>query len=598
MKRALPCLLAALALFACAFPSRAGEGSDWATLAVIRFGNIDAIDAEDGELAAFMKSIRNDGRFIPPLHALIGPEIRNNTFFGIAFEGWMEGVVLVPPAPGPVQHVWAFPVDNRDEYMTQLANFGLTEYEGMDGVTRLRELDSDGNPHTWYMEWLPGNVAIFGANREAVAAAKRIYAESVAARGLLHQAGGRYVEPDITLRLEPGRLVAWQDSEYGLYWWRQKIGKLTTDLINYWQPNPARERLINVLADRFTLWPRSIASLEATVWFEREGIEWRLTLRGDAPASRRGQLNTFRQVPERTALAYAVPVSEARFRDWGVQVGELLLGAAGGVVSQEARAAARAVFARLEAAGLQEATACWVSPPSGQPELGGTRLLVAEWRDPASLDAAFTDMMSSLGDGTPAGVAFSQMGFAVRLEPYGDDTGSRVLWLRPSAGGEERTPYYHGGIVARLRGNRLVLAVGEGRQDAGQMRRVMEYRASLAEEVIAYDGPGQGDVRNAFSRMGASGATFLAVFDPVRFLQMCLVEAADWRPRSPDQHEPLSTQLAREMLEYGAGRAWTVCGEAEAGAATFTGGIPWQNLSRLSAALGITESISMDGNGD
>lgn len=598
MKRALPCLLTLLALLACVIPSRAAEGSDWATLAVIRFGNIDAIDAEDGELAAFMKSTRNDGRFIAPLHTLIGPEIRNNTFFGIAFEGWMEGVVLVPPAPGPVQHVWVFPVDNRDEYMTQLANFGLTEYEGMDGVTRLRELDSDGNPHTWYMEWLPGNVAIFGASREAVAATKRIYAENVAARGLLHQAGGRYVEPDVTLRLEPGRLATWQDSEYGLYWWRQKIGKLTTDLINFWQPNPARERLINVLADRLTLWPRSIESLEMTVWFEREGIEWRLASRGSAPASRRGQLNTFRLVPERTALAYAVPVTEMRFREWGDQVGELLLGAAGGVVSQEARAAAGSVFASLEAAGLQEATVCWVSPPPGQPELGGARLLVAEWQDPASLDTAFADMVSRLGDNTPVGTAFSQMGFTARLEPYSGDSGARVLWLRPTAGGEEQAPYYHGGIVARQRGNRLVLVAGEGRQDASQMQRVMSYRASLADEVFAYDGPGLGDVRNAFSRMGASGATFLAILDPVRFLQMCLVEAADWRPRSPDQHEPLSTQLAREMLEYGAGRAWTVSGEADAGVATFTGGIPWQSLSRLSAALGITESISMDGNGD
>ncbi len=577
--------------------THAGE-ADWTPLAAIRFGNIDAIDAEDGDLATFMKSIRNDGRFIPPLHTLVGPEIRNTTFYGLTYEGWLEGLLLAPPAPGPTQTLWVFPVDNRDEYMTQMANLGLSEYEGMDGVTRLRELDADGNAHTWFMEWLPGNVAIFGGSRDAVAATRRIYAENVAARGLLHHAGGQYVEPDAMLRLFPGRVASWQDHEFGQYWWRDSIGKLTDDLVAYWGPNPARERLLRSLAERFVLWPRNFESLDLSLWFEREGIEWRMAVRGESGFTGRGQLATLRQTPERAGLAYAVPFTPARFADLGDRLGAFLLGAAGGVVSQEVRAAATTLWAALADAGLREATQCWIAPPPGRPELGAARLLVSDWAAPDRLSGALQALEALIEPGTPVAYALGQMGLVAAMSTYGDDPDAKILRIDPANGSPEAEPYYHGGLVLRRSGSRVVMVAGSGRADADQMRAVMAYRTALADETLAYDGPGQGDVRLAFSRMGEGGATFLAIFHPVRFLQLCLVEAADWRPRSPDQHEPLSTQLAREMLEYGAGRAWTAAGEADPGQYTISGGIPWQSLARISAALGITESISMDGNGE
>ncbi|MCD8139737.1 MAG: hypothetical protein LUE17_08165 [Planctomycetaceae bacterium] len=594
--RVLP-LVPVVLFLALSVTARAGD-ADWTPLAAIRFGNIDAIDAEDGDLATFMKSIRNDGRFIPPLHTLVGPEIRNTTFYGLTYEGWLEGLVLAPPTPGPTQNLWIFPVDNRDEYMTQMANLGLSEYEGMDGVTRLRELDADGNAHTWYMEWLPGNVAIFGGSRDAVAATRRIYAENIAARGLLHHAGGQYVEPDVMLRFFPARVASWQDSEFGQYWWRNKVGKLTDDLVAFWSPNPARERLLRSLAERFVLWPRNFESLDLSLWFEREGIEWRMAVRGETDFTGRGQLATLRQTPERVGLAYAVPVTPARFAQIGERLGAFLLGAAGGVVSQEVRVAATDLWAALAEGGLREAIACWVAPPPGRPELGAARMLISEWATPERLAESLQAIETMIQPGTPVAYTLGQMGLAASLESYGGDPDAKILRIVPAGGEPESEPYYDGGLVLRRSGSRVVLVAGSGRADADQMRAVMAYRAALADDTLAYDGPGRGDVRLAFTRMGEGGATFLSVFHPVRFLQLCLVEAADWRPRSPDQHEPLSTQLAREMLEYGAGRAWTAGGEADPGRYIITGGIPWQSLARVSAALGITESISMDGIGE
>lgn len=598
MSRARVFLIAfCAALLVAVAPLRAGEVGDWSALLVVRFGNIDAIDAEDGDLALFLKSIRNDGRFIPPMRTLVGPEIRNPTFFGVVFEAWLEGVVLVPVSAGRPELLWVFPVDNRDEYMTQLASHGLSEYEGMDGVTILREMDSDGNVRTWHMEWLPGNVAVFGANREAVAAARQLYAENSAARGLLARpgAGSGFLEADAVVRFFPPRLAAWQDKEPGQYWWRETVTRLTDDLIEYWRVSPARARLIRSLADRLTLWPLGLTRMELGVWIEQNGIEWTLEADGAFGTARRGQLEVMRHVPDNTALAWAVPVTRESLAEFGGWAEILLLGAAGGVVTQEARAEAREFFGVLTTAGPEEIALAWVPPPQGNPELGASRLLLLRLGNEDAVERLWEGIRQASAPGTPAAQAFAQMGVTVgfatdRADPFAAD-----LTVAPggdTASGEN--PYYHATLVLRRNGNLAALAVGESRGDPEMRQRVAGYRAALAESAVRDGASGGPDVREAFTRVGSGGASFVGFLEPVRFLQLCLVEAGDWRVRSPDQHEPLSTQLAREMLEYGSERAWTASGQATGGTWALGGGIGWRSLARLAAALGITESIAMD----
>lgn len=580
------------------FPLRAADANDWSALLVVRFGNIDAIDAEDGDLALFLKSIRNDGRFTPPMRTLVGPEIRNPTFFGVVFEAWLEGVVLVPVSVGRPELLWVFPVDNRDEYMMQLANHGLSEYEGMDGVTILREMDADGNVHTWHMEWLPGNVAVFGASREAVAAARQLYAENSAARGLLARpgAGRGFLEPDAAVRVFPPRLAAWQSREPGQYWWRESIDRLTNDLIEYWQPSPARIRLIRSLAEKLTLWPIGLSRVELSLWIEPKGVEWTLDAEGAFEGAGRTQLEVLRNIPDRAALAWAVPVSVDSLNAFGGRMGAFLLGAAGGVVTQDARSEARDFFDVLIAADSREVAMAWVPPPQANPELGAARLLLVNHQNGEAVELAWDRLGRVFAPGSPAVQAFAQMGIQIEFTPDPIDRFTADLRVYPDGGdaASRDNPYYHATLVMRHRGHLAALVVGESRGDPEVRRQVAEYRASLADSAVLGGGPGGPDVREAFTRVGAGGASFLAFLEPVRFLQLCLVEAGDWRPRSPDQHEPLSTQLAREMLEYGSERAWTASGLATAGKWTFGGGIEWRSLARLAAALGITESIAMD----
>lgn len=596
---------AAMAFFALVFGGAAASGEasniDWSPLLVTRFGNIDAIDAEDGDLAIFLRSIRNDGRFLPPMRSYVGPEIRNPTFYGVTFEAWLESVVLIPVSVGQPERLWVFPVDSRDEYMAQLASHGLSEYEGMDGVTILREMDADGNVFTWHMEWLPGNVAVFGSSRAAVSAARHLYAENSAARGLLAGGGaaGALIDPDVTVRLFPPRLAAWQDREQGQYWWRETLDRLTADLVAYWNPSIARERLIGGMTDRLALLPRDLARVDLRVWFEQRGLEWSLEAEGAFAGSSLSHLAVLRRVPDRTALAWAMPVTADSFREFAEWAGGFLLGAAGGVVSQEAREDARNLYETLAGGGLREIASSWVSPPPGNPELGGARLMVMNWSSGGAVERVWELLGRVTAPESPVAQVFSQMGLSVALTPDPENAFTADLLVQSpdrAAGddGGEGSPYCHSTITVRRNGDIVVLVSGEGRDDPEARRRVVGYRVELAERAANNSGPGGPDVREAFTRIGASGAGFAAFFEPVRFLQLCLVEAGDWRPRSPDQHEPLSTQLAREMLEYGSDRAWTATGEGERGLWTFSGSIAWRSLARLAAALGITESIAMD----
>lgn len=577
-----------------AFSSSLHGGEEpWRPLAVVRFGNVDAVDSEDGELASFVKNIKNDGRFAPPIRTMVGPEIRNLTFFGIKYEAWVECVLSVPSRPGATARVWVFPVDNRDEYMAQLANQGLSEYEGMDGVSVLRETDPDGIVHTWHMEWLPGDIAVFGADRDAVVAARQLYAENSASKGLLSRVGGDYLEPDVMLRLFPEQLATWRDRSPDTYWWRERVSLLTRDLIAFWEPNPARTRLIWSLSDEFAAWPRSMRRVDCSVWFEREGVEWRLEAEGAFASLERSDLSILRRLPEQSALAYALTVSEDSFSRLGASAGRLLLSAAGGVVTAEARTAASEFFGMLEQARIRQAAFSWIAPPADRPHLGGTRMLVVQCDDPDRLEAAWEYALGAISGETAVTRALAQIGWKVSVER--DPGGSRRAVVKVTAADDALgAPYYHTAYTVARRGGCLAFAGGGVRPDAADQERVMAHREALADETVANVSEGIPDVRLAFTRVGLQGAACVGLLKPVRFMQIALIEAADLRPRTPDQQEPLSVQMAREMLEYGSAVAWTASGENDGGVWRFSGGIPWQSLARLSAALGVTESIGAE----
>lgn len=576
----------------CVRPAIAGE-ENWSPLLAVRFGNIDALDAEDGDLARFVKNIRNDGRFPPPMRTLVGPEIRNHTFFGISLEGWIECVLLIPSDPGDTRTVWVFPVDNRDEYLGQLASLGLAEYEGMDGVTVLRELDVDGNLDIWYLQWLPGNLAVFGSHRDSVMATWLFYTNRAAARGILYSTGGRFINPDISFRINLPALTAWQDREAGVYWWREKIDLLTRDLLTYWNPGAARQRLVWTIADAFALWPRSITRFDANLWFEPDGIEWQIDADRDPTAPVAAELNLMRSLPDRTAAAVARPVTPASLAEQSNWLGQFLLDAAGGAVTREARQTASLLADAVADGGLRETVVAMVPPPTASPELGGARLVLMNWQIPEQADRTWELLKTLIGSDETVANAFSQMGLRFAIETPANDSGAVGITVYPTADATA-PPYYRASWSYRRNGNIVALVSGVDREDRADSDRVRVYRAQMAENAVNFKGDGGADVRLALSRVGPGGASWLSLFEPVRFLQFCLIEAADWRPRSPDQNEPLSTQLAKEILEYSPGRAWSTVGQASRNHWRFDGGLGWDSLSRLAAALGITESMGME----
>ncbi len=584
---ALAVLLTALSMF-----GHAGEAELWRPFCTVRFGNVDAIDTDDGDLAAFVREIRNDGRFPYPLRTLIGPEIRNPTFFGLVYEAWLEYVAFVPVRPGELAGVWVFPVEDRDEYLTQLASLGLSEYEGMDGVTVLREMDPDGNTNTWYLEWLPGNIAVFGADRTAVAAGRTLYNESGGYRGLLAGAEGRYIEPDVMVVLEPARLAGWQPLEPGAYWWRDEVGKMTSDLLGYWLPGVARRRLIEAMAEAVATLPLALGPVRFSCWFEQVGVEWRVELTGELPPPPpMSDLPVLRRIPENAALAYGQALAPDSLARLGVFAGNLFLGSAGGVVTTEARDSALLLYTLLAAAGPDQLGVSLITPPVSRPELGASGLLVVRWSDPGVLSTAWTALTEALRPNTPVSNALGQMGWDVKLEPVADSPETVEVTILPVSR-PEAEPYFRAVYVCRQMDGWTAIAGGRSRVDAGERGRVAAYRAGLAEQAVASPGEGSPDARLAFTLPGSGGAAFLAWLDPVRAAQMALVETADWRPRSPDQAEPVSTRYAREMLEYSPGGAWGVAGQAGGGTWRVNGVLPWRSLIGLSAALGITEATA------
>ena len=584
-----------LLLLALVCPTRIASGETWLPFAVLRLGDVEALEAEDGSLAGFVKRVRNDGRFPPPVRTLVGPAIRNPTLYGLAGGAWIEWLSLIPSRPGRIECVWAFPVDNHDDYLQRLAESGLSEYEGMDGGVVLREAEPNGDVRIWHLEWLPGDVAVFGSSDEAVSAAAKLYRENGASRGLLAEAGGRFVEPDAMLRVFVDRLAAWQDVEPGRYWLRRQLDLAVHDFAAYWQTAPARTRLMQSLSDDLAAWVRGMGRMDFSLWFEDKGVEWRFEATGDfGPPPPRSQLEGMRRLPERTAMAYSIPVTGRLLTDLAATAGRLLMGAAGGASTAEARETALSISSLLSLAGPRQMAAAWIPPPTGRPELGTARMLVVEWGRPEMLDGLWRQMVEAARPDSTTARVFSQMGWDVAIAESAVGSGSAELVIRP-AGNKQLEPYCDAVFVARRNGAWMAVVGGSNRDELTVGREAREYRAGLAAAAAGADeAPGTPDVRNAFTRMGPAGASCLGFLDPVLFAQLALAEEADWRPRSPDQAMPSSTRLAREMLEYASGEAWTMSGEAEPGTWRFNGGMSWRSLIRLAGALGVTEAIGME----
>ncbi len=350
--------------------------------------------------------------------------------------------------------------------------------------------------------------------------------------------------------------------------------------------------MMQALTEEFAIWPRQFDRVQINIWFEEEGIEWRLGILGGGGPPVLSQLPLLRTLPERTALGYATPITPESLARFGAFSAAMLVGGAGGVVTAEARQQGEALFSLIERAQPSEMAAAWVSPPAGRPELGGARLLVTDWARPELLDTAIPMVMDAIQPGSMVAQTLSQIGWKVEITLDPEIEGAGEMRILPAD--NEADPYYHAAFVVRRNTGRIALAIGDTRVDATARNDILLYRAELANNAVFSEGDGDAATRNAYVRMGQRGASRIGIFDPVRFIQLALIESADWRPRSPDQHEPLSTQLAREMLDYGSAGAWTIVGERSAPGWQISGGIGWESLARLAGALGITESIGME----
>jgi hypothetical protein len=185
------------------------------------------------------------------------------------------------------------------------------------------------------------------------------------------------------------------------------------------------------------------------------------------------------------------------------------------------------------------------------------------------------------------------MGISLSLSAGPETPDAFEIGIKPA--GADIPPLYADILLAfRRHGPWTVFAYGANRADAAARRELAAHRADLAGKAAEKSDPGGPNIREAFTRMGRRGADWLGLLDPVRFLQLSFAEAADWGERLPDQIEPESTRLAKEMLEYRSGGAWTAAGEYEGRSRVVNGSFSWNSLTRLAGALGVTEAIGMD----
>ena len=585
-------------VLAAAALARAGEGDAAAMqeILILRVDNIDAIDAVDSSLVVFLSSMKSDAAYIAPLRTLVGPQLRNPFLSGLVADAWLEGLLLAPVRPGPLEWVWIFPVENRDDYLADLERQGMSNAEGMDDVSVLTDTDGAGKVAVYYLEWLPGNIAIFGRDRSAVRAAWDIYETASAGHGLLAAARGRELSPDAMLRMTPFRFASWQDKDSGVYWWRTQVMRLASELVEFWGPEPARARLMTSLAEDLAALPSAWNGCELDLWFMEDAVEWRFLLVGaSARPGPLSQLSAMRRLPAGAAQAYALAIDGNTFADLEGFVGRLLLGAAGGVTPPAARDVASSFSRMLSQAGAMQAAVAWLPAPFDSPTFGSTRLMLVEWARPELLDAAWLVFEAGIASEGPVAAFFAQLGWHAVLELPEAAPGSGRLVIRPvgRGAGNREPPYYDAGFAIRRLGKWLALAWGACGAAGQDLDATLRYRAAMAEAALMGGEPaGSPDTRRAFILMGPDGASFLMTLNPVRFLQMLSAEAADWRSLAPDEPEPLSVHLAKEMYEYrDIGGAWSLAGERKDGFWDVNGRISWDSLRAFGAALGVSETI-------
>ncbi len=585
-----------LALFLSALdPSSAvlaldADSGEMGEIMVLRFSDVERLDSQDSELVQFMADLHNQGTIRPPLQSIIGSSIKNPFFSGLAVDAWIEGILLVPTRPGPLSLVWIFPVDNQDSYLTTLMRQGLSDTEGIGDISVMSELDPDGNIKYYYLEWLPGNLAVFGTERNAVQSARAIYESAGASRGLLGTVIGHEIAPDIKVSFQPSRFAGWQHSETGVYWWRTQIDRLVTDFIAFWRPEPARAKLMQSLAEDLASWPMSMSRLEFDVWFDEIGIEWRFRTTGHGNDTRpQSELATIRHIPGNSAITYAMAFDAAMFRDMENLVGRLLLGAAGGVVPSGAKDVATAFADTLRRASLTEASVAWIAPPSSNPGLRSTRLVVSEWQNPELLEAAWLVLESALNSEGPVQAALAQLDWELELQSI--DDGQCRLTISLSDGNQlPRKNIFDCIFTARLSGRMLAMAWGAVNDREPVL--VKEHQLEIVADVFRPDQQGTANVRQAFTMVGSAGASMMIVFSPVTFIQMVLSEAADWRLLALDEEEPLSAKIAKEMYEYrDTGKSWLMTGTQRQGISLVDGRLSWNSLKALAVSIGLTDNV-------
>ncbi len=568
---------------------------DMQEILVARVDDVDNFDAGDNSLVLFLASIQNQGATYLPIRTLLGPELCNPYLSGLAVDAWLESVVVAPLAVGPLAVVWVFPVENQSDYLAGLVRQGLSDSEGVDDVAVFSRIEDDGTVIRHYLEWLPGNIAVWGRERDAVSAVRKIYENAGAGSGLLGSKEARALRPDLSLRLYPSRLAAWQDQEAGVYWWRSLVTRLAGELIAYWRPETARSKLLQALAEDVAALPKLWPVFDLSLWLGEKGIEWNISLvGGEGDKSPLSDLSAFRRLPENIGIGYDFAVDKQTYESIDAFIGRILLGAAGGVVPSGARSAASSFSRFLAQAELRQAALAWLQPPPANPRLGSARILVSEWTRPELLDAAWLVFQSALISDGPVAAALSQIGWNVTLESPAAAPDCRYLTIMPSNADASTKPYLDAGFVAKRRGAMLAVVWGAARPEDAVAEARLERWRTLAENALAPDQSGSPDARQAFTLMGPAGATVIAVFNPIAFMQMLLAEAADWRIVSRDEPEPLSARLAREMYEYrDFGGAWNCVGQKRDGRWDFSGQVNWDNLRSLAAALGVSEQIAL-----
>ncbi|MDR0361918.1 MAG: hypothetical protein LBJ46_04425 [Planctomycetota bacterium] len=580
---------AAVILLVLSLPS-AARGAEWTRVFSLRLDDVEALDARDGELAAFLGGIGVDAGSSPPVRSLVGPLLKNPYLTALAPDAWIEGALLVPDRPGRPAWVWIFPVDDQDDYRAVLERQGLVNLENMDDGLLLGESVRDGAVSYWHLEWFSGNIAAFGSDRDAVRAAREIHESAGEARGSLADRRDRTFSPDLSVRFSPRLLAAWQDREPGVYWWRTQVERLAGELVGFLAPAPSRAGLVRSLADDLAAAPLAWEGVELSLWLGRSAVEWRLDLFGGAggqPA--KSALSLSRRLPEGIAQGFAASLSRESMAELGDLAGRLVVGGAGGAVSTATREEARVLLALLTAAGPNQAAVGWDTVPARNPRLGSARVMAVEWDSSAPAVQAWRRFETETLANAAVRQTLGQLGWNVTVGAADPESGARSIRIDPAAGG---SPYLNLLVAARAAADLTVFAWAENVDDPELRAERAARLSALVERMLLGDPEGQAGVREAFTLMGRDGADFLAVLYPVAFMKMALSENADWRRMAADGPEPESTRLAREMHEYvDAGPPWSAVGERIEGGWRVNGAVAWESLLAFAAALGLTDYL-------